>query len=134
MNETVGEGLPEPAVQECAGNEAEAHIEGNVRVSGQSRHRQHKIGSQVPENQAAGGAAELGKGKRSGTKPGHRVSLRVNRKAAECSEKRQTAFAIPVFGAVLPGILHGSQARFYRQTPGRILSMESFAEDLASAA
>ena len=65
MNEAVGEGLPEPAVQEHAGNKAKAQTEGNFRVSGQSRHRQRKVGSQIPQNQAAGGAAEFGKGKRS---------------------------------------------------------------------
>ena len=59
-------------MQKNAGNKTEAILEGNCGMwESQLRQRQGKVGSQVPENQAAGGAAELGKGERSGTKPAH---------------------------------------------------------------
>jgi hypothetical protein len=71
MDEAVGERLPESAVQEDAGNETETRVQagGSGRMANCAS-QQGEVGSEVPENQAAGGAAELGEGKRSGAKSG----------------------------------------------------------------
>ena len=72
MDEAVGEGLPESAVQERAGSECEGVCKpvGGGR-SGHQRQSQGEVGRQVPQNQAARGAAEVGEGKRSGAESGH---------------------------------------------------------------
>ena len=59
-------------MQENAGNKTEAFLEGNCGMwNCQLCQRQGKVGTQIPQDQASGGAAELGKGQRSGTKPAH---------------------------------------------------------------
>jgi len=56
-----------------AGNEAEVAGQ-QPRIDGKRElgQKQRKEGEQVEENQAAGGAAELGEGERAGANPGHR--------------------------------------------------------------
>ena len=72
MDEAVGKGLPEGSVQEEVGGEFKrAGKQAGSAFGGQARQQQRKIGGEVPENQAASGAAELGEGKRSGAEPGH---------------------------------------------------------------
>src|ERR1035437_4489526 len=72
MDKAVGERLPQCAVHKRAGSERER--ERKLPGSGGSGHLrqcQGKVGGEVPENQAAGGAAEFWEGKRSGAEPGH---------------------------------------------------------------
>src|ERR1035438_2091947 len=73
MDEAVSEGLPEPPMQQEAGNKAEAEAERDRGAGkGHLPQQQGKIGEDVEQHKAAGGAAEAGEGKRTGSESGHR--------------------------------------------------------------
>ncbi len=87
MNQAISDGLPQPAAEEGLREEDEM-IEYPVveRPICQLREQQREEGEEVEEDQLAGGASEVGKGKRKCAAPGHgqpkvkllghRVSLR----------------------------------------------------------
>src|SRR5271165_2384398 len=66
IDETVGEGLPEPAVEEVVGHEGQIGADGVHRGLGESQvcQREREVGDEVDENEAARGPAELRKPER----------------------------------------------------------------------